>query len=232
MHAARPLPGSDDSDNIGLKVDARRFGWEPSPVRRRIRRMRILLLSAVCVIAATPAVALDFSLRGGAVHITGPVRLGDNVRFDDFMRQPGAANARVFHLNSPGGTIGIALHIAREIRKRGGATVVNGKGFCESACTVMFAGGATRHYINTAGLSDRLDGARGGLGFHEGNNANSDGRGVQYSGGATAAMINAYYELGARGAPQFATKAGFRGMYRISGATALQSGIATSLSPP
>jgi hypothetical protein len=176
-------------------------------------------------------------MRGGAgvrpaVHISGPVRLGDNVRFDEFMRQPGAANAWVFHLDGPGGAIGIALHIAREIRKRGGATVASGRGFCESACTVMFAGGATRHYVDTAGLQDRLNGARGGLGFHEGNNANADGRGRQYSGGATAAMINAYYELGTRGAAQFATKAGYKGMYRISGETALSSGIATSLSPP
>jgi hypothetical protein len=181
---------------------------------------------------ASPAAALDFALRGGAVHISGPVKLGDNSRFDEFMQQPGAAAARVFHLNSPGGTIGVALHIAREIRKRGGATVVSGRNVCESACTVMFAGGASRHYINTAGLQDRLNGARGGLGFHEGNNANADGRGRQYSGGATAAMINAYYELGARGAAQFATKAGFNGMYRISGETALSSGLATSLSPP
>jgi hypothetical protein len=171
-------------------------------------------------------------MRGNAVIISGPVKQGDNVRFDEFMAQPAARGARIFILNSGGGTIGIALHIAREIRKRRGATVVDGRTSCESACTVMFAGGVSRHYINTGGLQDRLGGARGGLGFHEGNNANSDGRGRQYSGGATAAMINAYYEMGASGAAQFATKAGFRGMYRISGATALSSGVATSLSPP
>ncbi len=45
-------------------------------------------------------------------------------------------------------------------------------------------------------------------------------------------MINAYYEMGASGAAQFATKAGFDNMYRIGGQTALSSGIATSLSPP
>jgi hypothetical protein len=195
--------------------------------------MRCFALAAAALgLAASPARALEFALRGNAVVISGPVKLGDNAKFDEFMAQPAAAGVRIFHVNSPGGTIGVALHIARQIRRRGGATVADGRGVCESACTVLFAGGSTRHYINAGGLQDRLGGAKGGLGFHEGNNANADGRGRQYSGGATAAMINAYYELGAGGAAQFATKAGHNGMYRISGPTALSSGVATSLSPP
>jgi hypothetical protein len=180
----------------------------------------------------TPAFALDFSLRGNAVNISGPVKLGDNAKFEEFMAQPGAAGARIFYLNSNGGSIGVALDIARIIRRRGGATVVDGRSGCESACTVIFAGGTSRHYINTGGLQDRLGGARGGLGYHEGNNANSDGRGVQYSGRGSQSMNNAYYELGSSGAGQFMVKAGFRQMYRISGPTALSSGLATSLSPP
>jgi hypothetical protein len=195
--------------------------------------MRNVIVGFCAALAcASPASALEFSLRGNAVQISGPVKLGDNARFEEFMRQPAAANARVFHLNSLGGTIGVALDIARFIRRRGGATVVDARNACESACTVIFAGGSSRHYINAGTLQDRLGGARGGLGFHEGNNANADGRGRQYSGGATAAMINAYYEMGVGGAAQFATKAGHTGMYRVSGASALSSGIATSLSPP
>jgi hypothetical protein len=190
------------------------------------------VVSAGLMTAAMPAHALEFSLRGNAVVISGPVKLGDNVRFDEFMAQPAAQNARVFILNSTGGTIGIALHIAREIRKRRGATVADGRTTCESACTVMFAGGVSRHYVNTGGLQDRLGGARGGLGFHEGNNANSDGRGRQYSGGASQAMANAYYEMGIGTAAGLMVKANDRQMYRISGQTALSTGIATSLSPP
>jgi hypothetical protein len=97
---------------------------------------------------------------------------------------------------------------------------------------VMFAGGVSRHYINASSLQDRLGGARGGLGFHEGNNANSDGRGRQYSGGASQAMANAYYEMGIGSAAGLMVKANDRQMYRISGQTALSTGIATSLSPP
>jgi hypothetical protein len=197
-----------------------------------VRHITTALIMATAGIHAAPAVALDFSMRGEAVVISGPVKLGDNVRFDEFMAQPAARNARVFILNSPGGTIGIALHIAREIRKRRGATVADGRTACESACTVMFAGGASRHYINTTGLQDRLGGTRGGLGFHEGNNANQDGRGRQYSGGASQAMANAYYEMGIGSAAGLMVKANDRQMYRISGQTAVATGIATSLAPP
>ncbi len=197
-----------------------------------MNRLSGLAIGGLLAAMATPAVALEFSLRGNAVHISGPVRMGDNVRFDEFMAQPAAQNARVFVLNSPGGTIGVALHIARQIRRRGGTTVADGRTTCESACTVIFAGGVNRHYINAANLQDRLGGARGGLGFHEGNNANADGRGRQYSGQASQAMANAYSEMGLRAAAGFMTKASDREMYRISGPTALQSGIATSLAPP
>jgi hypothetical protein len=193
--------------------------------------MRKSILAILALAAATPASALEFSMRGNAVSISGPVRLGDNAKFEEFMQGPGAS-ARVFDVTSTGGTIGVALDIARIIRRRGGATVTDGRQVCESACTIIFAGGSSRHYINTAGLQDRLGVARGGLGFHEGNNANADGRGLQYSGRASQGMANAYSELGVSGAMQFMTKAGFRDMYRLSGATALSSGIATSLSPP
>jgi hypothetical protein len=195
-----------------------------------------LFWSALALLAgvfqAATAMALEFSQRGNAITVSGPIKPGDNVAFEEFMAQPDRSDIKIFHLNSNGGTIGVALDIARSIRKRGGTTVVDARNSCESACTVIFAGGRNRHYINANNLQDRLGGARGGLGYHEGNNSNSDGRGRQYSGGASQAMNNAYYELGSGGAGQFMVKAGFRDMYRISGPTALSSGLATSLSPP
>jgi hypothetical protein len=192
----------------------------------------MICISVLITSLAVPASALEFSLRGSTVVMSGPVKPGDGVKFEEFMRQADAANARTFVLNSNGGSIGNAMIIARYIRRNSGTTVADGKTVCESACTVIFAAGTRRHYINAGNLQDRLAGARGGLGYHEGNNANADGRGVQQSGQATASMINAYYEFGASSASQFATKAGFKGMYRISGKTALSNGIATSLAAP
>ncbi|MGL4239844.1 MAG: hypothetical protein ACRCTI_01900 [Beijerinckiaceae bacterium] len=193
---------------------------------------RLVIAAALFAGLATPAAALEFSLRGNAVYISGSVVLGDNAKFEEFMGRPAAANARIFYLNSGGGSLGNALDIARLIRKRGGATVVDGRSRCESACTVIFAGGTSRHYVNSGGLEDRLGGKVGGLGYHEGNNANADGRGRTYSGRASQASINALYEMGSGSAAQFVTRAGHNGMYRISGQTALANGVATSLSPP
>ncbi len=193
----------------------------------------IRIAGAALLLAATmPAQALEFSVRGATMTLSGPIKLGDNARFEEILSSPAGAAVRVFRLNSGGGSIGVALDIARSIRRRGGITVADGRQPCESACTIIFAGGSSRHYVNTAGLDDRLNGKRGGLGFHEGNNANSDGRGTQYSGRGSQSLINAYYELGVSGAASFVTKAGFRQMYRLSGETALRAGVATSLSPP
>jgi hypothetical protein len=194
--------------------------------------LKSALVALALVAVATPASALDFAVRGNVVTISGPVKMGDNARYDEFMAQPAAQNAKVFVLNSLGGTIGIALHIARDIRRRGGTTVADGRTACESACTIMFAGGVNRHYINATNLQDRLNGARGGLGFHEANNANADGRGRQYSGLGSQAITNAYYEMGIGSATSFMVKAQGRNMYRLSGQTALSNRIATSLSPP
>jgi hypothetical protein len=199
-------------------------------------KMRHWMLVTAAVIAAVflpgTASALEFSQSGGIGRISGPVKPGDAAKFEEFMAQPGASSIRTFYLNSPGGSTGNAMEIARRIRRMGAVTVVDGRQSCESACTILFAGGIRRHYINAGNLQDRLGGARGGLGFHEANNANADGRGARQDGRGTAFIINAYYEFGMSGAAQFATKAGFRSMYRISGQTALQNGIATSLSPP
>ncbi len=194
--------------------------------------MRAISGAAIFLAATLPAQALDFSISGATMTLSGPIKLGDNARFDELMASPAGAGVRIFRLNSTGGSIGVALDIARGIRRRGGVTVADGRLRCESACTILFAGGVSRHYVNSGGLQDRLDGARGGLGYHEGNNANADGRGTQYSGRGSQSMINALYELGSNGAAPFVTKAGFRQMYRLSGQTALSAGIATSLSPP
>jgi hypothetical protein len=194
--------------------------------------MRLLASSVLFLSTAVSSSAMEFTQRGNAAYLIGGIKLGDSSAFEQFMARPEASSIRVFHLNSGGGSIANAMAIARKIRSLGGKTVVDGRQVCSSACGLIFAGGVTRHYINTGGLTDRLGGQRAGLGFHEGNNANADGRGVQYSGGASQAMIANYYALGAGGAAQFVTKAGHRQMYFISGATALSSGLATSLSPP
>jgi hypothetical protein len=185
-------------------------------------------LAALCLANASSANALGVSRNGVTITLSGGIVPGDHIRFREAMQ-----GARIVNLNSSGGNIAAALEVARLIRAAGMATVVDAaRANCQSACTVIFAGGARRHYINAGAIADH-GGRRGerGLGFHEGNAFGASGR-RQQSGGASASMINAYYEMGMGGAAKFVPMAAFRDMYYLSGATALSSGVATSLSPP
>jgi hypothetical protein len=191
--------------------------------------------SAGCVflfVASFQAEAAQFSQKGSVAQLSGGINRGDGQKFEDFMARPEAASLKVIYLDSGGGSVGDAARIARAIRKARLATVVNASSArCESACTGIFTGGVARHYINAQKLVDGEGGPARGLGFHEGNNAQS-GSARTYSGAATSGMINIYYEMGVGAAAQFATKSAYNKMYRVSGPTALQTGLATSLSPP
>jgi hypothetical protein len=200
--------------------------------KRDVTFMRIILNAIALLIGFLPAYAAEFSQTGSIARLNGGIMRGDGQKFEDFMAQPSSAGLKVLYLNSGGGSVGDALRIARAIRKARLTTVIDAsRAKCESACTGIFTGGTSRHYINSQGLVDGEGGPPRGLGFHEGNNA-QPGSARTYSGGATSGMINIYYEMGVGGAAQFTTKSAFNKMYRVSGPTALQSGIATSLSAP
>ncbi len=189
-----------------------------------------LVLAATVALGASAANAIELTQRGNAAFLSGGIRDGDEFIFRDFLARPEASQIKVIYLHSPGGKVDPARVIARAIRAAGLATAVDGsKAFCNSACTGIFTAGVARHYIS-APTADRDGGANLGIGFHEGNSVGQAGRG--YSGGATAAMINTYYEMGVPGAAQVVTKAAFNKMHYISGATATSLGIATSLQRP
>ena len=185
-----------------------------------------IALAALAALAATPAKAINVSRSGDAILLRGPIKPGDEFKFRNFL----AANpgVKIVMLDSPGGFILPAREIARDIRKNRLDTGVDaGRAICNSACTGIFTGGVGRYYLNTQGLADG-DTKRRGLGFHQGNAFNATGFRAQ-SGTATADMINIYYEMGASGAADFVTKADWKSLHRISGATAIQHGIATGL---
>lgn len=190
------------------------------------------LSSIFCLLLSTfPVMAIEVSQRGATAMLNGSIKQGDDLVFRDFMARPEAKQIRILYLNSSGGRVFAAAEIARMVRKAGLKTVVDaGKSYCESACTGIFTGGVARHYINAGGVADGIGGKRVGLGFHEGNSAASGTR--SYSGGATAAMIDTYYEMGVPGAAKVVTNASFNKIHRVSAQTALSLGIATSLGAP
>lgn len=195
--------------------------------------MKIAWLASAAValtLCCGGAAALDIARNGATLHLSGRIVSGDDLRFRDALAQ-GAP--KLVTLDSRGGYIDAAYGIAREIRKLGAATMIDAsRARCTSACTLIFAGGRARHYVNAERIADGLQrGDAKGLGYHEGNAWAASGRREQ-SGRASAKMIGGYYEFGSSSAASFVTKAGFREMYFVSGATALSSGLATSLARP
>ena len=192
------------------------------------RVLPLLAVTIAALVAAAPAQALSASRNGGLVRLEGAIQMGDDYKFRDAVKD--APAGLVVEVDSGGGFIEPAQEIARLIRKNGWTVRLDAaRARCSSACTIIFAAGTQRIYLNGAGLSDGVQDPKGfrGLGYHEGGNPLSLQK-SQYSGGATGHMIGLYYEMGARAAVDLVTKAPPNRLYRVSGPTAVSLGLATS----
>ena len=194
---------------------------------------QILLFSAVAALLTVPhnpARAITLTAEGGGVLLSGGIKPGDHIEFREFIA---AANPRFIELNSGGGDITAAGEIGRTIRKKNLPTVVDAsRSTCGSACTIIFASGASRHYVGAEKVQDGVgDMKRPGLGYHEGNNFLANGKKGQ-SGAATGRVIDFYYEFGSGKASTLITRADWKHFYYISSATALELGLATSTKRP
>ena len=195
---------------------------------------RAAALGAALWVIAAPAQALEMRLVGSTLHLSGPLGWGSHHGFKAFVDSQPKGAIQVVALDSGGGSVESAQEIGRRVRKEGWSTLVDARrGRCTSACTAIFAAGTGRYYVGAEGM---LDGAVApketrGLGYHEGGSPDSR-QPNQYNGNATAFMIALYYEFGSRQAASLATKAPPNMMYLVSGRTALNLGLATSLSPP
>ncbi|MDR3496666.1 MAG: hypothetical protein P4L82_18885 [Ancalomicrobiaceae bacterium] len=189
-------------------------------------------MAAASFVPANPAAALDIGAKGVLVLLAGPIKPGDSIKFRNFLKAAPAGSYHAVVLASGGGIIVEAVDIARQIRENHLATVVDAGHFlCASACTILFAGGTARYYLNANHIADGDRNSHRGLGFHDGNNALSlDPQ--HYSGRASGMVIDAYYEFGIPAAAQLVTRAAPNQLYVVSGETALKLGIATRLTFP
>jgi hypothetical protein len=192
--------------------------------------MKKLFIALTLVFMSLATHALEFRRSGDTLFVSGPVQPGDYSKFKTFFEAQPANSIRQARLNSPGGSIREAGDIAYIFRKNNITTIVDaGSNNCSSACTVLFAGGVERVYLNAGGIKEGVGPLAGrGLGFHEGNEKLSRQPGG-YSGVATGQMIGYYSQYGMSGAREFITQAGPRQMYRINSQTALTKGIATRI---
>jgi hypothetical protein len=195
-----------------------------------------LLLTAALLACAAPAAALDISARGADIFLSGGIELGSHAKFERFLLENRGKTFRTVHLNSPGGWSGDMREIARDIRKLGMSTAVDGsRAVCASACTVLFAAGVQRFYYNADRVPEGIQKAdrSPGLGYHGANNSASTILMARQSPGAgMQGIINMYYEMGSSAAAGLATKAEPSQLYKINGKTALSLGIATSTVRP
>ena len=74
--------------------------------------------------------------------LTGAIAPGDAARLTEYLATTAAPD--VVALNSPGGSVGDALTIGRDLRARGVATAMADSDVCLSACPYILAAGVTR----------------------------------------------------------------------------------------
>lgn len=186
-------------------------------------------------LSSVQAHALSITVRGPDLFLTGAIELGDHAKVEAVM-MANRGKLRTVHLNSPGGWSGDMREIARDIRKAGLNTAVDGsRAVCASACTVLFAAGVQRFYYNAEKVPDGVRKAdrTPGLGYHgAGNSRDTIVMAGQSPGAGMQGIINMYYEMGSPAGATLANQAAFTELNKISGRTALSLGIATSLSRP
>ena len=196
-------------------------------------KTRVLLLAAAALLGlAAPARALQMTESGGVATLSGVFEVGDEVRFQSFLQQPRPAPVRVVFLNSPGGNLKAGLDIGRMVRRAGLVTAVHAdRSVCDSACTLAFAGGVRRHYVNGGRVFEGMSSMMG-LGFHPAWRRGTVVSPSLKSDEGTGRVRAFYAEMGMPRAAELMDRAAINSMYRPSGQTSLQLGIATSLSPP
>lgn len=194
---------------------------------------RAILAMALAGVVNTPASATIYlSDSEGVGRLSGIFEPGDEKAFAAFLARPRERKLRVIYLDSTGGAISAGVQIGRMIRKAGLATAVKADAArCDSACTLIFAGGVTRHYIGGDQVFEGFS-ARGGLGFHPAHLRDPAWTRAEFSQKGTDIMAAHYRAMGAPRTIELLRHAGFTTMFRPNGRTALDVRIATSLSAP
>lgn len=182
------------------------------------------LIYAVATLAiASDLQAAEVTRSGSSVTVRGRIEAGDDAKFD---RAAPQGSYRAVMLSSPGageGGLPAAVAMAESIKASGAITVVDAsRNTCASACTLLFVAGSQRYYAGGSRISDGLrNKGLPGLGFHQSRSARG-----------TATMAGVYSAMGAPAGAELSGRSPFETLYYISGATAISTGIATSLDRP
>jgi hypothetical protein len=114
-------------------------------------RTVLIFILMICISFANAA---EFSVgsKGYGIQITGTIRKGDFRRLNEFSLATPRAQLQNVFLNSVGGDVHESLLIARQISDFLGSTWIESGSVCYSACTIIWAGGASRSIRRNAKL--------------------------------------------------------------------------------
>ncbi|MBL0426302.1 hypothetical protein [Ramlibacter alkalitolerans] len=119
---------------------------------------RLFGLAACAFILAAPAArAMDFNLVGDVLVMSGPVTGNELVQLRNFLAA-GPVRLVLLH-ESPGGDLWNGYQVGNRIRSEGLPTAVSGK--CESACGLIFLGGAERSFSDGRPIGVTMVGLHG-----------------------------------------------------------------------
>lgn len=105
------------------------------------------LVAVALAAVMTSAQAMEFRISGNELHLRGKVEGYEYGLFKQALAEHAGIDTVVLGA-SPGGDAWSAFRVGELIRDGGLRTVVAGP--CISACTIMFLGGRTRHFIQTS----------------------------------------------------------------------------------
>lgn len=191
---------------------------------------RLLLASALASLCIAPADAAWLSADGPLATLRGDIEAGDA----SGLRALLAAHPeiRVLALDSPGGGVRAGMALGDLVRSARLATVVDAdRASCDSACTLVFAAGVSRHYLNAERLRAGTSGLYG-LGYHRARAVGSRVEPPKLSMEGEALAARYYRRMGSPGAVAMMARGTITSLYRPDAQTALRLGLATSLSPP
>jgi len=98
-----------------------------------------LLFVGLLLCTTTPSLAMEMHVAGNQLILSGGITELDYVKFT---RQLIPTVRQIVLTDSPGGSVSSALDIADDIRRKGLSTTI--RGYCRSACALIFLGGVQR----------------------------------------------------------------------------------------
>ena len=186
----------------------------------------------LCACWSQNCCAISLSENGPVATLYGKIEPGDDDVFREFLGRPRPEPLKVVYLNSRGGLVSAGISIAKQIRDAKLSTAVDALSVtCDSACTLVFAGGVQRYYVGGDKVFEGFS-FMSGLGFHTAHYKGDGTTRNSKSDIGTENMRQLFREMGQPGAIDLMDQAAFNSLYRPCGQTALNLHIATSLSAP